>query len=210
MPPFAPEERLTKYKDRVNRYWKKMMSQKHPDAMAHIQEEMHADAARLFIVCGERADGAELADLIVRYYENVTAFAHYTGIRRGYNIGIEVGRDERLEAITKLISKRLEATPNEICELIDTYNSKFVDLHDKRRIYLKWPELRKKDARWADVEHIPKVKNYLVRIRKKAKRISAILSWQHLMKEHKAHRKPTRKEPPARQSNKPLSENRKR
>jgi hypothetical protein len=191
LPPFAPEERPTKYKDRVNRWWKKMWSQKRLDAMVRIEEEMHADQARLHAVFAERADGLELADCLLRYYENVAGFAHYTGFRRGYNVGIKVGKDECEVAITRVIRKRLNATPKEICELIDKYNSRFDDQNDRRLIQLKWPELRRQYRTWAEVGHKPKVKNYLVRIRRKANEISQIQSLQRPMEEHESNRKPT-------------------
>jgi hypothetical protein len=190
-PSFKPEERLTKYKDRINRWWKKTKSQKHPDAMARVDDEMRADFHRLLAVCKERADGEQLADCIVRYTENAFAFAHYTGIRRGYNIGVEVGKDQCEGAIIRVITTKLDATPGEICELIDQYNSRFDDLNDKRRIHLKWPELRRQYARWTDVEHMPKVKNYLVRARKRANQIFRIDRWHRFMREHKLNRKPT-------------------
>lgn len=194
MPPFAPEERATKYKDRINRWWKKMWSQKRPDAMARIEEEMHADQARLHAVFAQRADGLELADCLLRYYENVAGFAHYNGFRRGYNVGIKVGKDEREVAIVRVIRKKLRATPIEICELIDKHNSRLEDLKDKMRIPLPWPELAKHHTRWAEVKHIPKVKNYLVRIRKKANEIAQIQRLQLLMKEHASKRKQTSKQ----------------
>jgi hypothetical protein len=193
LPPFAPEERQTKYRDRLNRWWKKMWSQKDTGAMGRIGEETHADQARLFAVFAERKDGLELADCLVRYYENFSDLAHYTGFCRGYKVGLKVGKDEREEAIIKVIRKRPTATPKEMCELIDKHNSRFEDLNDRRRIYLKWPELRKQYSRWVDAEHIPKVKNYLVRIRKKAKEISRIQSWESLMDEHESNRRPAPK-----------------
>jgi hypothetical protein len=204
--PFSPEERLTKYGDRINRWWKRTWSQKSPDAMARIDEESRADQERLHAVFAERADGLELADCLLRFYENTAAYVYYNGFRRGYVIGVNVGKDDPGEAITKIISKRLKATPREICELIDEHNSRFDDLNDSRRIHLKWPELRRQYNRWTDVAPIPKVKNYLVRIRRQAQEISRIQNYQRLMKEHESNRKPTRKVHSAEQHTKLPSE----
>lgn len=172
--------------------WKRMKSQSNPKAMERISEEMHSDFNRFLEVCRERDDGQELADRLVRYTENAYIFAHYNGIRRGYRIGVDAAKDKS-ERIIRVIATNLDATPTEICEHIDRYNSRFADINDKRWIQIKWPELRKRGYRWTEIAHIPKVKNYIVRARRRANQISRIDAWQRLMREHDSNRK--RQEP---------------
>jgi hypothetical protein len=179
-----------KYKERLRSWWKKAAGQRRPADVSRMEAEIKRDRERLFAVCRERADGVELADCILRLTENAYAYAHYAGIRRGYKIGLEVGKDVSEEKIIQVISKKLDATPTEMCELIDAYNAPFEDLKDKRCIRLdaSWPEMTS-IARWKDVASVPKVKNYLVRARNKAYQVSRIEGWQRIMREHEKNRK---------------------
>jgi hypothetical protein len=152
---------------------------------------MHRDRKRLFTVCGERidSDGRELADCILRLTENAYAYAHYTGFRRGYLVGVEIGKGGSEARIIKILRKHPSATPTEICALIDKYNSRFVDLKDSRRIHIAWPELAKKETRWTSIARLPKVKVYLGRARDRACQISYVESWHKIMREHEKNRR---------------------
>lgn len=183
------ENNKVKYKERLQKWWKKTAGQRRPEDVSRMEAEIKRDRERLFAVCRERADGVELADCILRLTENAYAYAHYAGIRRGYLIGMAVGKDGSEEKIIKILRKHLTATPTEICELIDKYNAPFTDLKDSRRIHMIWPELRKKETRWTSIASLPKVKNYLSRARDRAYQISRIEGWQTIMREHEKNRK---------------------
>ena len=181
----------SEHKERIGKWWKKTVGQKEPDAVAQLQEEMKSDRARLFSVCRERPDGAELVDTIVRLVENAYSFGHYAGIRRGYLLGREVGKDGTEDKIIKLIRTKLDTTPTEIAERIDKFNSRFDDLEDFRGIHFasEWPELAAKTSKWVAIVRLPKVKNYLVRAHKRAEAISRIQGWQRIMSEHQKNRR---------------------
>lgn len=90
-----------KYKERLRGWWKKTAGQRRPEDVSRMEAEIKRDRERLFAVCRERSDGVELADCILRLTENAYAYAHYAGIRRGYLIGVEVGKDGNEEKIIK-------------------------------------------------------------------------------------------------------------
>lgn len=170
------------------------MRQYRPDDVTRVLAEMKRDRERLFAVCRERNDGADLVACIVRLTENSLAFAHYAGIRRGYKIGVEVGKDSEQEKIFQIVQKHLDATPTEICKLLDAHNSQFDDLRDKRCVHLRWPGLARNGfTLWVDVASVPKVKNYLERVSKKAREIYRIQGWQRVMREHVKRRRPPKR-----------------
>ena len=143
---------------------------------------------RIFSGGDEARPGAELVDTLVRLVENAYSFGHYAGIRRGYLLGREVGNEDK---IIKLIRTKLDATPTEIAERIDKFNSRFDDLEDSRGIHFasEWPELAAKTSKWVAIVRLPKVKNYPVRARKRAEAISRIPGWQRIMGEHQKNRR---------------------
>jgi hypothetical protein len=178
-----------KHKERLRRWWKKTAGQRRLENVSRMEAELKRDRERLFDVCRERSDGVELAECILRLTENAYAYAHYAGIRRGYLIGLAVGKGGSEEKIIKILQKHLSATPTEISVLIDKYNAQFEDVKDSRRIHIVWPELAKKETRWTNIVSLPKVKNYLIRARDRAYQISRIEGWQAIMREHEKNRK---------------------
>src|SRR5664280_882368 len=181
----------SKHKERIGKWWKRTVGQRRPDEVAQLQEEMKRDRVRLFSVCRERPDGAELVDTIVRLVENAYSFGHYAGIRRGYLLGREIAKGGTEDKIIKLIRTKLDATPTEFAELIDKFNSQFEDEQDLRSVHFvfEWPELAEKTAKWVEIVRLPKVKNYLARARKRAEAISRIHGWQRIMREHEKNRR---------------------
>lgn len=169
---------IDKGKAQSHRWWKTTLRQKRPEEVARLQQQIDADQKRLYAVCRERkdTDGAELVDCIRRLIENSMAFAHYAGIRRGYKIGVQVGQTEDQPRIGALIMKNPDASTAQICTMLD-----------EKAVPMQWSELRN-SGRWPDFATMPKVKNYITRMRKIAHKIQRVQTWRQIMREHERNR----------------------
>lgn len=168
-----------KHRKQIREWWKRTARQFVPEEVARIQKAMAEDRQRLFRVFQERSDGGELADCLVRLVANSFSFAHYSGFRRGYLVGVQIGKDEEpsVAEIIQLLLKNPSATTAEICLALDY-----------KGVQMPWATLRK-TSRWADVATLPKVKQYISRLRQKARGLSRVQGWTRIMKEHEKRRK---------------------
>lgn len=173
-------DKITK-KRVVKEWWTNTLRQYRPEEKQRLEEEMKRRRNRLFSSFLGREDGAELVDTLRDLIADCYAYAHYTGIRRGYLIASQLqklesakGGDRVKAKIAHLIGEHPDWTTKQI----------FVKL-DNAEIPVFWVGKGKKNVRlWSELSEEPAYKMLVSRIRIKVRQRTRVRQWRSIMRKH--------------------------
>jgi hypothetical protein len=175
----------------LREWWKKAKRIHQPREMRLIKEEMQRDNSRLFSSFENREDRAELRGAMRNLIENIFAYAHWEGVRRGYKVARDMEklrsgaqRNRAKKAIAGLIKMHPEWTTKQIFKMLDLAKVPIDRMNSM---------LPKHVTRWSHLSKEPSYKMLVSRIRARVRAVSRITEWETLISEHEKLR---RKAPP--------------
>jgi len=162
--------------------FERMKSLRRPEEMVKFEEQMRRDRTMVFGALTQLPkDQCKLAaDALLNLVVNSEAFAHYTGVRRGYRAAERISKmkstkEKALPQIVNIVEKHPNWSTDRICGALDDQN-----------VRLHWPpkKLPAHARYWRDIIKEPKLKMLLSRVRNAVRQDSAARMWSRVMREH--------------------------